>query len=77
MIGTDLRLTVHALDLSLGRPVAGLGLILRRDGAVLARRHTNLDGRCDTPLLTGAAFAPGVYEIEFDVASWRAANTPG
>lgn len=77
MSDKERRLTVHALDLALGRPAAGLGLVVRREGVVLARRTTNVDGRLDTPLLTGDAFASGIYEIEFDVAAWRAAGAPG
>ncbi len=72
------KLTVHVLDTARGLPAAKMALILRRDGTVLAERHTNDDGRCDTPLLTGDTFAPGVYEIDFDVAGWRsAASDPG
>ena len=73
----DRRLTVHALDLALGRPAVGLGLVVRREGAVLVRRATNADGRCDAPLLAGDAFVPGIYEIEFDVAGWRGATGTG
>jgi 5-hydroxyisourate hydrolase len=72
------RLTVHVLDTASGRPAAGLLLdLFRLEGD--ARRHlgrwrTNGDGRCDGPLLAGAALAAGNYEIVFDVAAWRAAR---
>jgi hydroxyisourate hydrolase len=36
--------------------------------------HTNADGRCDSPLLSGDALRPGCYEVMFDIAAWRAAN---
>lgn len=67
-------LTVHVLDTARGVPAVGLGLSLKRADApeVLAERVTNADGRCDGPLLAGAAFAAGVYEISFDIAGWRA-----
>ena len=32
---------------------------------------TNADGRCDGPLLEGAALTQGVYEIVFNVGAWR------
>ena len=66
-------LTIHVLDTVSGRPAAGMGLVLRRDGVAqpLAERTTNQDGRCDTPLLEGAAFAPGAYEVTFAVEAWR------
>jgi 5-hydroxyisourate hydrolase len=71
------RLTVHVLDTARGRPAAGLRLeLFRLDPAVrqhLGTWQTNADGRCDGPLLAGAAFVAGSYEIVFDVAGWRAA----
>jgi 5-hydroxyisourate hydrolase len=72
MAAADDVLTVHVLDTAAGCPAVGMALTLSRDGQVLAARTTNADGRCDAPLLAGAAFLPGVYEIAFDVAAWRA-----
>jgi 5-hydroxyisourate hydrolase len=71
------RLTVHVLDTARGAPAAGMALVLSRDGAILAERVTNHDGRCDTPLLTGDGLRAGVYEIAFDVAGWRAGEADG
>ena len=67
-------LTVHVLDQARGRPAAGLGLTLSRDGQVLSSHVTNADGRCDRPLLAGEAMRPGSYAIDFDVESWRAGD---
>jgi 5-hydroxyisourate hydrolase len=67
------QITTHVLDTAAGRPAAGLKVILRRlDGApkVLAETVTNADGRCDKPLLEGAAFATGQYEITFHVGEY-------
>lgn len=64
------RLTTHVLDTSTGRPAAGLALRLSRDGAVLAERVTNADGRLDGPLLEGEAFRPGTYELAFEVGAY-------
>ena len=50
------RLTTHVLDTSSGRPGAGVRIVLRRGGDVLADVRTNADGRTDKPLLEGAAF---------------------
>ena len=62
------RLTTHVLDTALGRPAAGLAIDLYRLGAkeehVLSVK-TNADGRVDRPLLEGAAFTAGVYELRF------------
>ncbi|MEA2930071.1 MAG: 5-hydroxyisourate hydrolase [Hyphomicrobiales bacterium] len=73
------RLTTHVLDTAAGTPAAGLRVVLSRvDGTpgVLAESVTNADGRLDTPLLEGAAFAPGTYEIVFHVGDYfRARGT--
>ncbi len=69
------RITTHVLDTATGTPAAGLTLELGRnqDGEwrVLGRFSTNLDGRCDGPLLEGEALCPGLYEIVFHVSAWR------
>lgn len=63
------RLTTHVLDTASGRPAAGLSIALYRvEGE--RRRHlktvvTNSDGRCDQPLLSGAEFRTGEYELLF------------
>src|SRR3546814_6457108 len=36
----------------------------------LASLTTNADGRCDSPVLEGTAFAPGTYELVFHVAAY-------
>jgi 5-hydroxyisourate hydrolase len=71
------RVTTHVLDTAAGRPAAGLKVVLSRlDGApaVLAEGLTNADGRLDKPLLEGAAFAPGTYEIMFHVGDYFRAH---
>lgn len=73
------RLTTHVLDTARGKPAAGLGLALYRiegDGRRLLKTVvTNHDGRCDAPLLEGAAFATGEYELVFEVGAYlRAAG---
>jgi 5-hydroxyisourate hydrolase len=67
------RITTHVLDTAAGRPAAGLKVVLNRlDGApkVIAEAVTNEDGRADKPLLEGAAFAAGRYEIVFHVGDY-------
>ena len=64
------RLTTHVLDTSIGKPAAGVRVVLRRDGAVVAEGATNADGRIDQPLLDGAAFKPGGYELAFHVGDY-------
>jgi 5-hydroxyisourate hydrolase len=63
------RLTTHVLDTATGRPAAGLSIELYRLNGDM-RTHlktaiTNADGRCDAPLLAGAEFRTGEYELVF------------
>ena len=72
------RLTTHVLDTASGKPAAGVRIVLRRDGeaAVVAEGATNADGRLDKPLLEGAAFQNGRYELTFHVGDYfRKAGT--
>ena len=64
------RLTTHVLDTSIGRPAAGVRVVLRRDGEVVAEGATNADGRMDKPLLDGTAFRPGRYELTFHAGDY-------
>ena len=69
------RLSTHVLDLTTGRPAAGLRLELRRiepGPALLKTAVTNGDGRTDGPLLDAGEMAAGTYEILFDVAAYFA-----
>ena len=74
------RLTTHVLDITNGRPAAGVALHLTRLGRAPARlctTSTNADGRCDAPLLDGEAFTAGIYELVFAVGPYFAALLPG
>ena len=67
------RITTHVLDTAAGKPAAGLKIVLTRlDGTpeAIAAGVTNADGRLDRPLLEGAAFARGTYEIVFHVGDY-------
>ncbi len=66
------RLTTHVLDTASGQPAAGVRVVLRRVGAaeVLADAKTNADGRLDRPLLEGADFKIGRYQLEFHVGNY-------
>ena len=63
------RLTTLVLDTAHGRPGAGIRVTLDRlEGAQplrLAEVVTNADGRCDAPLLEGAALTAGRYRLTF------------
>lgn len=67
------RLTTHVLDTAHGRPGGGMRVQLHRlaDGRQLLKSTvTNVDGRCDSPLLEGADFAAGLYELTFHAGAY-------
>lgn len=69
------RLSTHVLDTARGRPASGVPVTLARLGpgearTVLVETLTNADGRTDRPLLGPDDFAPGTYELVFDVAAY-------
>ena len=73
------RLTTHVLDTAQGRPAAGMAVALARIGdggslETLTATVTNADGRCDAPLLEGAAFTPGIYELHFEAGGYFRAS---
>ena len=70
-------MTTHVLDTARGMPAAGIGISLYRiEGGysgerwMVKRDRTNGDGRCDSPLLSADAFAPGVYELVFEAGRY-------
>ncbi|WP_213295767.1 hydroxyisourate hydrolase [Paraburkholderia sacchari] len=71
------KLTTHVLDTANGRPGAGIKVELYAlDGETrraLKTVTTNHDGRCDEPLLEGAALATGEYELIFHAGDYFAA----
>ena len=67
------RLTTHVLDVSVGKPAAGLAVSIRRawkHGTALASLVTNADGRGDRPLLEGEAMAAGMYDLIFEAGAY-------
>lgn len=72
------KLTTHVLDAAQGRPAAGVAITLYRNlgerYALLKTTQTNADGRCDLPLLEGAAFSSGRYRLVFGAGAYFAAH---
>ena len=69
-------LTTHVLDTMHGRPGSGIAIslfkIVDNSRRAVAADETNANGRCDRPLLEGAALTPGVYELDFAVGVYFA-----
>jgi 5-hydroxyisourate hydrolase len=72
------RLTTHVLDTSAGIPASHMRIELHATGSappkLLTEVRTNADGRCDRPLLDGAAFKAGQYSLTFHVAEYFGAR---
>jgi len=66
------KLTTHVLDTGQGCPAGGLRIELYRDGERLRDVRTNADGRVDAPLLEGADFQVGSYELVFHAGDYLA-----
>jgi 5-hydroxyisourate hydrolase len=67
------KLSTHVLDLSDGRPAAGMAIDLIRLSPTPSRMKsvvTNADGRTDAPLFTADEMAEGVYQLEFHVGEY-------
>lgn len=67
-------LTTHVLDVAQGKPAQGVRIALYREQSnqrTLVREVvTNSDGRIGEPVLTGALFEAGMYELVFEIGSY-------
>ncbi|HEY3757060.1 MAG TPA: hydroxyisourate hydrolase [Opitutaceae bacterium] len=64
------KLSTHVLDLSSGRPAAGMRIELWRGGQQVRSVVTNADGRTDAPLLAAGEVAAGEWELRFHVGEY-------
>lgn len=75
------RLTTHVLDTARGRPAENLRIdLLRVDGDRLHEIRsvqTNADGRTDEPMLVGADFVAGIYELRFHAGAYHNLRSEG
>jgi 5-hydroxyisourate hydrolase len=71
-------ITTHVLDVSRGRPAAGVMVRLERlhgeSSHPLGEARTDSDGRLRTLMGEGATLEPGVYRLTFAVGEYFAAN---
>jgi 5-hydroxyisourate hydrolase len=68
-------ITTHVLDTALGKPAAGVHVVLQfwqagRDWQQIAEGLTNDDGRLLDWMPAGAALTPGVYRLMFDTRGY-------
>jgi 5-hydroxyisourate hydrolase len=75
------RLTTHVLDTALGKPAAGLKIMLYKISGQSHRKIaevvTNADGRTDAPMLVGKTMAEGKYELVFCAGDYLRASGQG
>lgn len=67
------KLSTHVLDLTTGRPAAGMTVELWSLGEKTEQLKvalTNADGRTDAPLLAGAEMRPGDYQLVFKLKDY-------
>ena len=72
-------ITTHVLDLSTGRPAAGVAVVLERRGAdgawnLVAERRTDADGRARDFAAAGRALEAGVHRLAFATGAYFAAR---
>lgn len=68
-------ITTHVLDTMLGRPAAGVPVVLEkidaeREWHPIARAVTDADGRVRTLVDQSVALVPGVYRLTFDTFTY-------
>ncbi|WP_137817332.1 hydroxyisourate hydrolase [Pseudomonas sp. 2FG] len=72
------RLTTHVLDAAHGCPGSAIKVELYRVEAerleLIATVLTNHDGRCDAPILQGADYVSGVYQLQFHAGDYYRAR---
>lgn len=72
------KLSTHVLDITQGKPGAGVQVKLYRVNGVekvlVKTDTTNADGRCDVPLLQGDEVKAGKYELVFGAGDYFAAQ---
>lgn len=72
------KLSTHVLDISQGKPAAGVRVelvaVTATGRTLLKSVATNADGRCDAPLLEGDALQAGQYELVFGAGDYFAAQ---
>jgi 2-oxo-4-hydroxy-4-carboxy-5-ureidoimidazoline decarboxylase len=71
---TEGRLSTHVLDVTTGRPAAGVKVALHEIGGsargLLVETVTNADGRTGRPLISGEPLRIGTYELTFHVGDY-------
>ena len=71
-------LSTHVLDTARGKPAQGVKIMLYRVSGnshkKIAEAVTNADGRTDAPMLSGAAFTAGTYELVFCAGDYLRAS---
>ena len=82
MVSRLSRISTHVLDTNLGRPAAGMMVVLEYAALsghweTLGTAYTDADGRCAnlvSPTIVDAALEPGQYRLRFETGSYHAVH---
>jgi 5-hydroxyisourate hydrolase len=79
MAGRVSRISTHVLDTALGKPAAGMTVILEYAAPsghweTLATVNTDEDGRCANLLSPDSVLQPGQYRLRFETGAYHAAQ---
>lgn len=67
-------ISTHVLDISLGKPAAGIRVTLRRDDSLIGSGVTDEDGRVRDLLAQGSSVTEGDYTLSFSVSDYFSAS---
>ena len=62
-------ISTHVLDITAGKPAAGISVRLLRDEDEIGSGVTNSDGRCSALVGDGKSLDEGIYRLVFDIAT--------
>lgn len=69
-------ITTHVLDTAIGRPAAGVPVVLESENAgqwtIISRASTDLDGRVSQLVPTNYTLRPGAYRLTFELTGYFA-----
>lgn len=63
-------LSTHVLDTAIGKPAAGIRVVLMHDDKVLGEGITDADGRVKNLLVASPNLSPGEYRLRFETGAY-------
>ena len=63
-------ISTHVLDISSGKPAAGIRVHLFGDAGEISSGVTNADGRCPALMPQDYSLSPGTYRLSFEIMDY-------